>query len=80
MIEPRWNTKAPKQDVDVDIRKRRLEKTAEYEAPSRVELIQTEQKQEHAIDEIIQKEIIEEANKAAPPIKKAGGTSSMLGE
>ena len=34
-----------------------------------------------AIDEIIQKEIIEESKKAAPPIKKAsGGLAYMLGE
>ena len=34
-----------------------------------------------AIDEMIQKEIIEESKKAAPPIKKAsGGLAYMLGE
>jgi hypothetical protein len=34
-----------------------------------------------AIDEIVQKEIIEEATKSAPPIKKAGGgIARMLGE
>jgi hypothetical protein len=34
-----------------------------------------------AVDEIIQKEIIEEATKSAPPIKKAaGGLAYMLGE
>ena len=72
--------KAPKQDVDVETG-RGTKEAAEYEE-YRVEFDQdgTEAGAD-AIDEMIQKEIIEEANKAAPPIKKAGGgLAYMLGE
>ena len=72
--------KAPKQDVDVDTGKS-IRENAEYEE-YRVEFDQdgTEAGAD-AIDEMIQKEIIEEATKSAPPIKKAGGgLAYMLGE
>ena len=72
--------KAPKQDVDVDTGKG-IRENAEYEE-YRVEFDQdgTEAGAD-AIDEMIQKEIIEEATKSAPPIKKAGGgLAYMLGE
>jgi len=72
--------KAPKKDVDPDTQ-RFIDEAAEYEE-YRVEFDQDgTQAGADAIDEIIQKEIIEEANKAAPPIKKAGGgIARMLGE
>ena len=72
--------KAPKKDVDPDTQ-RFIDEAAEYEE-YRVEFDQDgTQAGADAIDEIIQKEIIEEANKVAPPIKKAGGgIARMLGE
>ena len=72
--------KAPKQDVDVDTGKG-IRENAEYEE-YRVEFDQdgTEAGAD-AIDEMIQKEIIEEATDKAPSIKKAGGgLAYMLGE
>jgi len=72
--------KAPKKDVDPDTQ-RLIDEAAEYEE-YRVEFDRDgTQAGADAIDEIIQKEIIEEANKAALPIKKAdGGIARMLGE
>jgi hypothetical protein len=72
--------KARKQDVDVETRQT-IDEAAEYDE-YKVEFDQdgTEAGAD-AIDEIIQKEIIEESKKAAPPIKKAsGGLAYMLGE
>ena len=72
--------KAPKQDVDVESG-RGTREAAEYEE-YKVEFDSdgTEAGAD-AIDEMIQKEIIEESKKAAPPIKKAsGGLAYMLGE
>jgi len=72
--------KSPKKDVDPDTQKF-IDETAEYEE-YKVEFDQdgTEAGAD-AIDEVIQKEIIEESKKAAPPIKKAsGGIARMLGE
>ena len=72
--------KAPKQDVDVETQKTTNE-AAEYEE-YRVEFDQdgTEAGAE-AMDEYIQKEIIEEAAEETPSIKKAGGgIARMLGE
>ena len=72
--------KAPKKDVDPDTRQI-LEEGAEYDE-YRVEFdMDGTQAGADAIDETIQKEIIEEAKKSAPPIKKAaGGLAYMLGE
>jgi hypothetical protein len=72
--------KAPKKDVDPDTQ-RFIDEAAEYEE-YRVEFDQDgTQAGADAIDEIIQKEIIEEATKEAPSIKKAGGgIARMLGE
>jgi hypothetical protein len=72
--------RAPRQDVDVETQKATNE-AAEYEE-YRVEFDQdgTEAGAE-AIDEYIQKEIIEEAAEETPSIKKAGGgIARMLGE
>ena len=72
--------KARKQDVDVKTQ-RPIDEPAEYEE-YKVDFDQdgTEAGAD-AIDEMIQKEIIEESKKAAPPIKKAsGGLAYMLGE
>ena len=77
--------KAPKQDVDVETG-RGIRENAEYEE-YRVEFDQdgTEAGAD-AINEMIQKEIIEEAKKSAPSIKKTaikkagGGLAYMLGE
>ena len=72
--------KAPKQDVDVETQKATNE-AAEYEE-YKVDFDQdgTEAGAD-AIDEMIQKEIIEEAAEEAPSIKKAsGGIARMLGE
>ena len=72
--------KARKQDVDVETRQT-TDEAAEYDE-YKVEFDQdgTEAGAD-AIDEMIQKEIIEESKKAAPPIKKAsGGLAYMLGE
>ena len=72
--------KAPKQDVDVETQKTTNE-AAEYEE-YKVDFDQdgTEAGAD-AIDEMIQKEIIEEAAEEAPSIKKAsGGIARMLGE
>ena len=72
--------KAPRKDADPDTQKI-IDEGAEYEE-YRVEFDQdgTEAGAD-AIDEMIQKEIIEEAKKSAPPIKKAGGgLAYMLGE
>ena len=72
--------KARKQDVDVETRQT-IDEAAEYDE-YKVEFDQdgTEAGAD-AIDEMIQKEIIEESKKAAPPIKKAsGGLAYMLGE
>jgi len=72
--------KAPKKDVDPDTQ-RFIDEAAEYEE-YRVEFDPDgTQAGADAIDEIIQKEIIEEATKEAPSIKKAGGgIARMLGE
>ena len=72
--------KAPKKDVDPDTQKF-IDEGAEYEE-YKIEFDQDgTQAGADAIDEIIQKEIIEESKKAAPPIKKAaGGLAYMLGE
>ena len=72
--------KAPKKDVDVETRQM-TDEAAEYEE-YKVEFDQDgTQAGADAIDEMIQKEIIEESKKAAPPIKKAsGGLAYMLGE
>ena len=73
--------KAPKQDVDVEAGKGTRE-AAEYEE-YKVEFDQDgTQAGADAIDEIVQKEIIEEAKTAdIPPIKKAsGGIARLLGE
>ena len=72
--------KAPKKDVDPDTQ-RFTDEAAEYEE-YRVEFDPDgTQAGADAIDEIIQKEIIEEATKEAPSIKKAGGgIARMLGE
>jgi len=72
--------KTRKQDVDVETQ-RTIDEAAEYDE-YKVEFDQdgTEAGAD-AIDEMIQKEIIEESKKAAPPIKKAsGGLAYMLGE
>ena len=72
--------KARKKDVDVETQ-RTVDEAAEYDE-YKVEFDQdgTEAGAD-AIDEMIQKEIIEESKKAAPPIKKAsGGLAYMLGE
>ena len=72
--------KAPKQDVDVESG-RGTREAAEYEE-YKVEFDSdgTEAGAD-AIDEIVQKEIIEEATDKAPSIKKAGGgLAYMLGE
>ena len=72
--------KTRKQDVDVETRQT-IDEAAEYDE-YKVEFDQdgTEAGAD-AIDEMIQKEIIEESKKAAPPIKKAaGGLAYMLGE
>jgi hypothetical protein len=72
--------KAPKKDVDVETQ-RMIDEGAEYEE-YKIEFDQDgTQAGADAVDEIIQKEIIEEATKSAPPIKKAaGGLAYMLGE
>jgi hypothetical protein len=72
--------KAPKRDVDPDAQKF-IDEGAEYEE-YKIEFDQDgTQAGADAVDEIIQKEIIEEATKSAPPIKKAaGGLAYMLGE
>ena len=72
--------KAPKKDVDIETRQM-TDEAAEYEE-YKVEFDQDgTQAGADAIDEMIQKEIIEESKKAAPPIKKAsGGLAYMLGE
>ena len=72
--------KAPKKDVDPATQKF-IDEGAEYEE-YKIEFDQDgTQAGADAIDEIIQKEIIEESKKAAPPIKKAaGGLAYMLGE
>jgi hypothetical protein len=72
--------KARKQDVDVETQ-RPIDESAEYEE-YKVDFDQdgTEAGAD-AIDEYIQKEIIEEAAEEAPSIKKAsGGIARMLGE
>jgi hypothetical protein len=72
--------KSPKKDIDVETQ-RTIDEAAEYDE-YKVEFDQdgTEAGAD-AIDEMIQKEIIEESKKAAPPIKKAsGGLAYMLGE
>jgi len=72
--------KARKQDVDVETQ-RPIDESAEYEE-YKVDFDQdgTEAGAD-AIDEMIQKEIIEEAAEEAPSIKKAGGgIARMLGE
>ena len=72
--------KAPKKDVDVE-KQRMVDEAAEYEE-YKIEFDQDgTQAGADAIDEIVQKEIIDEAKKSAPPIKKAaGGLAYMLGE
>ena len=72
--------KAPKQDVDPDTQKF-IDERAEYEE-YKVEFDSDgTQAGADAIDEIVQKEIIEEATDKAPSIKKAGGgLAYMLGE
>ena len=72
--------KAPKQDVDVESG-RGTREAAEYEE-YKVEFDSDgTQAGADAIDEIVQKEIIEEATDKAPSIKKAGGgLAYMLGE
>ena len=72
--------KAPKKDVDPNTQ-RFIDEAAEYEE-YRVEFDSDgTQAGADAIDEIVQKEIIEEAAKEAPSIKKAGGgIARMLGE
>jgi len=72
--------KAPKKDVDPDTQKF-IDEGAEYEE-YKIEFDQDgTQAGADAIEETIQKEIIEESKKAAPPIKKAaGGLAYMLGE
>ena len=72
--------KAPKKDVDPDTRQV-LEEGAEYDE-YRVEFdMDGTEAGADAIDERIQKEILEEVKKDAPPIKKAaGGLAYMLGE
>ena len=72
--------KAPKKDVDPDTQKF-IDEAAEYEE-YKIEFDQDgTQAGADAVEELIQKEIIEEAKKAAPPIKKAaGGLAYMLGE
>jgi hypothetical protein len=72
--------KAPKTDVDVETQ-RPINEGAEYEE-YKIEFDQDgTQAGADAIDEMIQKEIIEEAAEEAPSIKKAsGGIARMLGE
>ena len=72
--------KAPKKDVDPDTQKF-IDEGAEYEE-YKVEFdMDGTEAGADAIEETIQKEIIEESKKAAPPIKKAaGGLAYMLGE
>ena len=72
--------KAPKKDVDPDTQKF-IDEGAEYdEYKVEFDMDGTEAGAD-AIEETIQKEIIEEAKKSAPPIKKAaGGLAYMLGE
>ena len=72
--------KAPRKDVDPDTQKF-IDEGAEYDE-YRVEFdMDGTQAGADAIEERIQKEIIEEAKKSAPPIKKAaGGLAYMLGE
>ena len=72
--------KAPKKDVDPDTQKF-IDEGAEYEE-YKVEFdMDGTEAGADAIEETIQKEIIEEATKSAPPIKKAaGGLAYMLGE
>ena len=72
--------KAPKKDVDPDA-ERFIDEAAEYEEYKIEFDPDGTQAGADAIDEIVQKEIIEEAKKSAPPIKKAaGGLAYMLGE
>ena len=72
--------KAPKKDVDPDTQKF-IDEGAEYEEYKIEFDMDGTQAGADAIDETIQKEIIEEAKKSAPPIKKAaGGLAYMLGE
>ena len=72
--------KAPKQDVDVESG-RGTREAAEYEE-YKVEFdVDGTEAGADAIDEMVQKEIIEEAVDQAPSIKKAsGGIARMLGE
>ena len=72
--------KSPKKDVDIETQKT-IDEAAEYDE-YKVEFDQDgTQAGADTIDEMIQKEIIEESKKAAPPIKKAsGGLAYMLGE
>ncbi len=72
--------KAPRKDADPDTQKI-LDEGAEYEE-YKVEFdMDGTEAGADAIEETIQKEIIEEATKSAPPIKKAaGGLAYMLGE
>ena len=72
--------KAPRKDVDPDTQKF-IDEGAEYDE-YRVEFdMDGTEAGADAIEETIQKEIIEEAKKSAPPIKKAaGGLAYMLGE
>jgi hypothetical protein len=73
--------KAPKQDVDVETQ-RPINESAEYEE-YRIEFDQDgTQAGADAIDELIQKEIMEEAAEEAPSIikKASGGIARMLGE
>jgi hypothetical protein len=72
--------KAPKKDVDPDTQKF-IDEGAEYEEYKIEFDMDGTQAGADAIEERIQKEIIEEAKKSAPPIKKAaGGLAYMLGE
>jgi hypothetical protein len=72
--------KAPKKDVDPDTQKF-IDEGAEYEEYKIEFDMDGTEAGADAIEETIQKEIIEEAKKSAPPIKKAaGGLAYMLGE
>ena len=72
--------KAPRKDADPDTRQV-IDEGAEYEEYKIEFDMDGTQAGADAIDETIQKEIIEEAKKSAPPIKKAaGGLAYMLGE
>jgi hypothetical protein len=72
--------KAPKKDVDPEAGKF-IDEGAEYdEYKVEFDMDGTEAGAD-AIDEIVQKEIMDEVKKSAPPIKKAsGGLAYMLGE